>query len=107
MVIVLAKLGTNLLLSDTVKVFEISNLADNMGLDTISLGETLAWFTEACQRGFIKDEYKHYCTVNWGDYDKYKDLIEKIASLTSSSIFLLVGSFTILSRYVAMMELYA
>ncbi|MEM1645620.1 MAG: aldehyde ferredoxin oxidoreductase family protein [Ignisphaera sp.] len=84
----LAMLGTNLLLSDPVKLFEISNLADNMGLDTISLGEVLAWFTEACQRGFIKDDYKHYCTVNWGDYDKYKDLIEKIARREGVGVFL-------------------
>lgn len=87
----LAMLGTNLLLSDPVKVYEISRLADDLGLDTISLGETLAWFTEACEKGFIKKEFMDYCVVSWGDYEKYLELINKIGRRESVGAYLSDG----------------
>ncbi len=69
-----AMLGSNIGLDDLAKVSVLNRLADQLGVDTISLGSVLAWATEASQKGLLDGE-----RIEWGDYEKYRQLVEDIA----------------------------
>lgn len=64
-----AMLGSNILLSDLRRVAEINKLADKMGIDTISLGNSLAFYMEASERKLVEER------LEWGDYREIKRLV--------------------------------
>jgi len=68
-----AMLGSNIGLSNLEKVAALNRLADEFGLDTISLGNVIGFAMEASEKGLIKDK------ISWGDYKAARDLIEDIA----------------------------
>ncbi len=68
-----AMLGSNIGLGDLRKVAVLNRMADMLGLDTISLGSTLAWAAEATELGHIDDG------VEWGDFDRFKELVSETA----------------------------
>ena len=68
-----AMLGSNIGLSNLKKVAALNRLADEFGLDTISLGNVIGFAMEASEKGLIKDK------ISWGDYKAARDLIEDIA----------------------------
>ena len=74
-----AMLGSNIGLADLSKVGVLNKMADKLGLDTISLGSVLGWATEASQKGLLEGE-----RIEWGDYDRYKELIQEIAHASTS-----------------------
>lgn len=67
-----AMLGSNIGVGDLNKVSDLNLLADLYGLDTISLGNVLAFTAELSEKGVIDER------VEWGDYKKFKELIEDI-----------------------------
>ncbi|HDJ83710.1 MAG TPA: aldehyde ferredoxin oxidoreductase [Desulfurococcaceae archaeon] len=68
-----AMLGSNIGLGHLGKVAVLNKLADKYGIDTISLGNVLGFATEASEKKLIDEK------IEWGDYKKYKELIEDIA----------------------------
>ncbi len=66
-------LGPNIGLPFLNRVAVINRLADQYGMDTISLGVVLGFAMEACEKGYIKDAPK------FGDYEKTIDLVTRIA----------------------------
>jgi aldehyde:ferredoxin oxidoreductase len=68
-----AMLGSNLGLGDLKKVAALNRLADEFGLDTISLGNIIGFTMEASERGLLRDR------ILWGDYEAARGLIEDIA----------------------------
>lgn len=68
-----AMLGSNIGLGHLGKVATLNKLADKYGIDTISLGNVLGFATEASEKKLIDEK------IEWGDYKKYKELIEDIA----------------------------
>lgn len=68
-----AMLGSNIGLGDLNKVSDLNFMADAYGLDSISLGNVLAYAVELSERGFIKER------ITWGDYKVFKELIKDIA----------------------------
>jgi len=48
-------------------------MADEFGLDTISLGNVLGFAMEATEKGLLKDG------IEWGDFERARQLIEDIA----------------------------
>jgi len=68
-----AMLGSNIGIADLSKVGVLNKIADKLGVDTISLGSVLAWATEASEKGILNGE-----KIEWGDYDKYMELIDRI-----------------------------
>ena len=66
-------LGAMMGLGHVEAVSYINYLANELGMDTIELGNTLAVASEASERGLLKEEIK------WGDADKYVELARKIA----------------------------
>ncbi len=68
-----ALLGSNIGLSDMGQVASLNRLADELSLDTISLGCALGFAMEASEKGLIKEQ------IRWGDYAKARALTEDIA----------------------------
>jgi len=68
-----AMLGSNIGLGDLKRVAVLNRMADEFGLDTISLGNVLGFAMEASEKGLIKEK------VPWGKLKTTKTLIEDIA----------------------------
>lgn len=66
-------LGPNLGFDNLKKVGVLNYMADDYGLDTISLGSVLGMAAEASQKGVFKEAF------NFGEYDKAVELIDRIA----------------------------
>ncbi len=71
-----AILGSNIGLSSLKEVGTLNRIADQYGLDTISLGGVLGWVTEASQKGLTRniDGRK----IEWGGFKTYKELIHEL-----------------------------
>jgi len=69
----IAMLGSNIGLGHLGKVSVLNRMADELGLDTISLGNTIAFAMEATEKKLLKDG------IEWGDFEKAKTLIQDIA----------------------------
>jgi len=69
-----AMLGADIGLGDLKKVAHLNRLADDYGLDTISLGNVIGFAMEASEKKLIKEK------IEWGDYEKAKALTEAIAN---------------------------
>ena len=54
------------------------DVVDRIGMDAISTGVTLAWATEAYERGIITKEHTDGLEFHWGDVQAYSEAIEKI-----------------------------
>ena len=67
-----AMLGSNIGMDDLSKVGVLNRLADEHGLDTITLGSCLAFLMEASQRGLLDTR------VEWGDLNGCKKVIEDL-----------------------------
>ncbi len=65
--------GSNLGISNIDVIIKSNDLCDRYGLDTISSGNIIGAFIEACERG------KKNFRVSWNDEKKVHELIEKIA----------------------------
>ncbi len=65
-------LGPNIGIGELPKVGVLNYMADDYGLDTISLGSVLGMAAEAGENGVLGDEY------GFGEYEKSKDLITRL-----------------------------
>ena len=65
-------LGSNLLISNLTKVGTLNRMADDYGLDTISLGSVMGFAAECSEKGIIDEK------IEWGDTNGFKELIKKI-----------------------------
>jgi len=70
-----ALLGSNLGIGKLNEVSVLNRIADEMGLDTISLGVSISYVMEAKERGIIKDDD----APEFGDFKKAKQLALDIA----------------------------
>jgi aldehyde:ferredoxin oxidoreductase len=68
-----AMLGSNVGLGDLRKVAALNRVADEYGMDTISLGNVLGFAMEASEKGLIDEN------VPWGGFKATKSLIKDIA----------------------------
>jgi aldehyde:ferredoxin oxidoreductase len=66
-------LGSNIGLSNLKQVSALNRVADELGLDTISLGNLLGFAMETSQKGLIPEE------IPWGKFTETKALINDIA----------------------------
>ena len=65
-------LGPNIGLKDLRQVALLNRMADEWGLDTISLGSCIGFLMEASEKGLIPDK------VSWGDFEAAQKLIVDI-----------------------------
>jgi aldehyde:ferredoxin oxidoreductase len=68
-----AMLGSNIGLGNLRQVAALNRVADEFGLDTISLGNVLGFAMEASEKGLIQEK------VSWGEFKATKALIGDIA----------------------------
>ncbi len=66
-------LGSNIGMKDLKQIATLIWMADDYGIDTISLGSVIGFTMEASEKGLIDEK------VEWGDFEKTKELINKIA----------------------------
>ncbi|MEM2501558.1 MAG: aldehyde ferredoxin oxidoreductase family protein [Acidilobaceae archaeon] len=72
-------LGSNLGIGDIGALAKLNYLADELGLDTISLGGVLGWATELYERGIISIEETGGLDLRFGNDEAYVVLTEAIA----------------------------
>jgi len=65
-------LGPNIGLGNLPQVALLNRLADEWGLDTISLGSGIGFLMEASEKGLIKEK------VRWGDFETAQKLVTEI-----------------------------
>jgi aldehyde:ferredoxin oxidoreductase len=68
-----AMLGSNIGLGNLKQVAALNRVADELGLDTISLGNAIGFVMEASEKGLIEEK------IHWGKFKESKALIEDIA----------------------------
>ncbi len=68
-----AMLGSNIGVGNLAEVSTLNRLADEFGLDTISLGNVLGFALEASEKGLISEK------IHWGNFEEIKTLVNDIA----------------------------
>lgn len=68
-----ALLGSNIGVRDLRELATLNRMADDYGLDTISLGGSIAFAMEAAEKGLLDEK------LEWGDFQKARQLVEDIA----------------------------
>lgn len=71
-------LGSLLGISDPNLLIRAATLCDNLGLDTISTGVTIAWATETMEKGLLK-EYESNNPLRFGDGESLISVIKSIS----------------------------
>ncbi|MHA1593467.1 MAG: aldehyde ferredoxin oxidoreductase family protein [Candidatus Baldrarchaeia archaeon] len=89
----IGSLGSMLMIGDIEKVAEINYLCNDLGLDTISTGVTIACAMELSERGVIDEK------IEWGDAEKVKELVGKIAAREGIGNELAEGSKRFAEKY--------
>ncbi|HDI73569.1 MAG TPA: aldehyde ferredoxin oxidoreductase [Candidatus Korarchaeota archaeon] len=75
----LVSLGSCCLVDDLEAIFEANHLCDLYGMDSISMGMTIAWAMECYENGLITEEDTGGIPLRWGDGDLIVDLVKKTA----------------------------
>ena len=81
----IAMLSSNIGLGDLAKASVLNRLADEFGLDAISLGNVVGFAMEASEKGVIREK------VSWGNFGQAKALCEDIAFRRSLGSLLAEG----------------
>lgn len=77
--VTLGKFGPNLGIDRVEAVIRLNNICNDLGLDTASMGSSLAWALELFQRGIITTAHTGGLTLAWGD----AALVEQLLFMTS------------------------
>jgi aldehyde:ferredoxin oxidoreductase len=80
-----AMLGSNIGLGDLKKVATLNRLADDYGIDTVSLGNAIGFAMEASEKKLI--DYR----IEWGDFEEAKALAEDIVYKRGTGVLLAEG----------------
>lgn len=72
-------LGSKCGVGNLAAILKANELANKYGLDTISLGDTIAFAMEAYEKGIITSKDTDGLELKWGDDDVLIQLIEKVA----------------------------
>ncbi|AAL80470.1 aldehyde ferredoxin oxidoreductase [Pyrococcus furiosus DSM 3638] len=93
-------LGANLGINDLASIIEANHMCDELGLDTISTGGTLATAMELYEKGHIKDEELGDAPpFRWGNTEVLHYYIEKIAKREGFGDKLAEGSYRLAESY--------
>lgn len=75
----ISSLGTKCGNGNLPSILHANTLCNQLGLDTISTGNVIAWAMEAYQRGVIKSQDISGGELKWGEHRSIVDMIIKIA----------------------------
>jgi aldehyde:ferredoxin oxidoreductase len=73
--VTLGKFGPNLGIDKIESVIRLNNVCNDLGLDTASMGSSLAWAFELYQRGIITDQHTGGLSLEWGDAARIEQLL--------------------------------
>jgi aldehyde:ferredoxin oxidoreductase len=73
--VTVGKFGPNIGITEVHQVIRLSNICNDLGLDTASTGSAIAWAMELYQRGIITPDLD----LTWGNYD----VIERLLFMTA------------------------
>ena len=71
--------GSCLLIDDLEAIFYANHLADLYGMDSISLGMTIAWAMECWEHGLLTKEDTGGLDLSWGNAEAMIELVKKTA----------------------------
>jgi len=89
----IAVAGPNAGNSDPVAIVKANQVADNMGLDTISAGDTIIWAMEMTEKGV------HDFGIRFGEMDKYIEYLELMARKEGVGAELCLGVKKLAKKY--------
>jgi aldehyde:ferredoxin oxidoreductase len=72
-------IGANLGISGTENVIRLSNMCNELGLDTSSAGSIIAWAIELYEKGIVTKEMTGGRELRFEDYDLVTDLLQDIS----------------------------
>ena len=84
--------GSLLLNSDALSINICNTLCNEYGLDTISVGGTVAWAMECYDKGILTKEELDGIELDWGNSDAIVKLTEKICKSEGIGVLLAEGS---------------
>ncbi len=73
-------LGANLMISDLAGLMKAIYIADDYGMDIISLGNVIGFLMEAREKQLIDIEFLDGIDLKWGDVDATLEMIHRIAA---------------------------
>lgn len=73
-------LGANLMISDLEGMLKAIYIADDYGLDIISLGNTIGFLMEAREKQLIDQKFLDGIDLKWGDVNSTLEMIHRIAA---------------------------
>ncbi len=76
-------LGSNLCIRSAEEVLNLIHTANMLGVDTMLIGNVLAWATEAFEKGIISKKETNGLAPRWGDAETYLNMTENIVSKTT------------------------
>jgi aldehyde:ferredoxin oxidoreductase len=74
----LAMFGSNLLNDDLASIVKVNEICNNLGMDTISVGATVAYAIECFENGLITKAQADGLELRWGNAEAIVRLTEKI-----------------------------
>lgn len=74
----LAMFGPNLLNDDLASIVKLNEICNNLGMDTITVGATIAYAVECCENGLITRQQADGLDLRWGNAPAIVALAEKI-----------------------------
>jgi aldehyde:ferredoxin oxidoreductase len=77
----LSMLGSNVGIGRLDAIIKLGDECDAYGMDTISVGNTIAFAMELYQRGILTKEDADGLDLRWGNYEAVMELIKKMALL--------------------------
>ncbi|MHC5060928.1 MAG: aldehyde ferredoxin oxidoreductase family protein [Planctomycetota bacterium] len=94
-----AMLGSNVGIDNFAAILRGNHLCDDLGLDTISVGNLIAAVIEGYEKDLLTIDDLDGKPVSWGDEDRILELIEQTAKCESIGATLALGSEGLLKRW--------
>ncbi len=91
--------GSDCGISDLDQIIKANHMCNEVGIDTISAGSTLAAAMELYQRGYIKDDELEGLTLKWGDADSIVEWMRKAGRNEGFGKKLAMGSYRLADGY--------
>ena len=91
-------MGSNCLISELDPIVEANFLCNRLGMDTITMGSTIACAMELVDRGYLSEQEVGR-SLRWGEGDALVELTEKTAYRDGFGDVLAQGSYRLAQRY--------
>jgi aldehyde:ferredoxin oxidoreductase len=94
-----AMLGSNLGVDNFAAILAANKLCDELGMDTISIGNIVGAIIEGYEQGILSLDDLDGCEISWGDEDAIIELIKKTATRDGIGNILAGGSPRIIEEW--------